>query len=354
MGGTGGSRAGPEAKGRPSPRGAAPRTGVTVAVVGATGAVGREMIAVLEQRRFPVGELRLLASPRSAGRMVRALGRDHEVRPADAEALRGVDVALFSAGSDTSKRLGPVARDLGALVIDNSSAFRMDADCPLVVPELNGDTLKGHRGIIANPNCSAILLCMAVAPLHRAAGLRRVVACTYQAVSGAGARAMDELERQEDAERAGQPLEHKVFPAVIAHNVIPWVTGLMPDGYTVEETKLRDETRRILGLKDLPLASTCVRVPVLRAHSQAVHVELSRPLSPDEALALYEKTPGVRAVREGLPTPREVAGSDEVVVGRVRLDRAFTPGLALWCVMDQLRKGAALNAVQIAERLVRS
>jgi aspartate-semialdehyde dehydrogenase len=325
-----------------------------VAVVGATGAVGLEMIAVLEQRKFPVGELRLLASPRSAGRGLKAFGREHEVRPAEAEALRGVDVALFSAGSETAKRLGPIARDMGALVIDNSSAFRMDPLCPLVVPELNGDALKGHRGIIANPNCSAILLCMAVAPLHGAAGLVRVVACTYQAVSGAGARAMDELRRQEEAERAGLPLEHKVFPAVIAHNVIPWVTGMLPDGYTVEETKLRDETRRILGLPGLPLTATCVRVPVLRAHSQAMHVELGSALAPDEALSLYGKAPGVRAVRDGLPTPREVAGSDDVVVGRVRLDRAFSPGLALWCVMDQLRKGAALNAVQIAERLVRS
>lgn len=345
MGGTG-------ARTRAAP--AKARTGVTVAVVGATGAVGREMIAVLEERRFPVGELRLLASAKSAGKTIGAFGREHEIRPADAESLRGVDVALFSAGSETSKRLGPLARDMGALVIDNSSAFRMEPDCPLVVPELNGDTLKGHKGIIANPNCSAILLCMAIAPLHRAAVVKRVVACTYQAVSGAGARAMDELRRQEEAERQGAPLEHSVFPAVIAHNVIPWVTGLMPDGYSVEETKLRDETRRILGLPGLPLTSTCVRVPVFRAHSQAVHVELGKALSPDEALALYDGEKGVRAVREGLPTPREVAGTDDVVVGRVRTDRAFSPGLALWCVMDQLRKGAALNAVQIAERLVRS
>lgn len=350
MGGMGGSRT----EARPAGARKASRSGVTVAVVGATGAVGREMIAVLEQRHFPVGELRLLASPKSAGRSLSAFGRDHEIRPADTEAFRGVDVALFSAGSEIARTLCPVARKAGALVIDNSSAFRMDPDCPLVVPELNGDTLEGHRGIIANPNCSAILLCMAVAPLHRAAGLVRVIACTYQAVSGAGARAMDELKRQEEAELKGAPLEHRIFPAVIAHNVIPWVTGMNPDGYTVEETKLRDETRRILGLPGLPLAATCVRVPVLRAHSQAVHVELAKPLAPEEALSLYDKAEGVRAVRDGLPTPREVAGSDDVVVGRVRLDRAFSPGLALWCVMDQLRKGAALNAVQIAERLVRS
>jgi aspartate-semialdehyde dehydrogenase len=325
----------------------------TVAVVGATGAVGREILAVLEQRRFPVGEIRLLASARSGGRSVEAFGREQEVRPAEPGSFRGVDFALFSAGSDTARVLAPAARAAGAIVIDNSSAFRMDPDCPLVVPELNGDELARHRGIIANPNCSAILLCMAIAPIGRTAGLRRVVACTYQAVSGAGARAVDELRRQEEAEARGAPLVHSVFPAVIAHNVIPWVTGLLPDGYTVEETKLRDETRRILGLPELPLTATCVRVPVWRAHSQAVHLELARPLAPDAALRLYEGAPGVRAEREGLPTPREVAGGDDVVVGRVREDRAFSPGLALWCVMDQLRKGAALNAVQIAERLVR-
>jgi len=324
----------------------------TVAVVGVTGAVGQEILAVLEQRRFPLGELRLLASPRSAGRTVRAFGRDHDVRPAEPASFEGVDVALFSAGSETSRALAPAARAAGAVVVDNSSAFRMDPDCPLVVPELNGETLAGHKGIIANPNCSAILLCMAVAPLHRAAGLRRIVACTYQAVSGAGARAMEELRRQEEAEAQGAPLQHGVFPAVIAHNVIPWVQGLLPDGYSVEETKLREETRRILGLPELPLTATCVRVPVWRAHSQAVHVELGRALAPEEALGLYDRAPGVKVVREGLPTPREVSGTDEVHVGRVRTDRAFTPGLALWCVMDQLRKGAALNAVQIAERLV--
>jgi len=345
---------GPGGSAKPGGAATGVRSGVTVAVVGATGAVGREMIAVLEERRFPVGELRLLASSRSAGQTIQAFGRDHEIRLAEAAALDGVDVALFSAGSETARVLGPIARAKGAIVIDNSSAFRMESDCPLVVPELNAEALKGHSGIIANPNCSAILLCMAVAPLHRAAGLERLVACTYQAVSGAGARAMEELKRQEEAEREGRPLEHLVFPKVIAHNVIPWVTGILPDGYSVEETKLRDETRRILGLPHLPLTATCVRVPVFRAHSQAIHVGLSRPLAPEDALALYANEPGVRASAGELPTPREVAGTDDVVVGRVRIDRAFSPGLALWCVMDQLRKGAALNAVQIAERLVRA
>jgi aspartate-semialdehyde dehydrogenase len=239
-------------------------------------------------------------------------------------------------------------------VVDNSSAFRMDPLCPLVVPELNGETLARHRGIIANPNCSAILLCMAVAPLHRGAGLRRIVVCSYQAVSGAGARAMEEMRRQEEAEVRGEPPEARVFPKVIAHNVIPWVSGLGPDGWSTEETKVRDETRRILDLPDLPVAATCVRVPVWRAHSEAIHLELGRPLAPSDALGLYERAPGVRAVQGDFPTPREVAGTDDVVVGRVREDRAFRPGLALWGVMDQLRKGAALNAVQIAECVLRT
>jgi aspartate-semialdehyde dehydrogenase len=253
-----------------------------------------------------------------------------------------------------SRALAPAARAAGALVIDNSSAFRLDPECPLVIPELNGETLAGHAGIVANPNCSTILLCMAVAPLQRAAGIRRLVACSYQAVSGAGARAIEEMRRQEEAERAGQVPECAVFPAVIAHNVIPWVQAIGEDGHSTEETKVRDETRRILGLPDLPVGTTCVRVPVWRAHAEAVHVALERPLAPVQALALYEEAEGIRVRRDDIPTPREVSGTDEVHVGRVRTDRAFTPGLALWCVMDQLRKGAALNAVQIAERALRN
>jgi len=325
-----------------------------VAVVGATGAVGREMITVLQERGFPVTDLRVLASARSNGRTLGAFGREHEVQPAEPGAFRGVDLALFSAGAEVSRALAPAARAAGALVIDNSSAFRLDPECPLVIPELNGDTLEGHAGIVANPNCSTILLCMAVAPLQRAAGIRRLVACSYQAVSGAGARAIEEMRRQEEAERAGQVPECDVFPAVIAHNVIPWVQAIGEDGHSTEETKVRDETRRILGLPDLPIGTTCVRVPVWRAHAEAVHVALERPLPPADALALYEKAEGIRVRRDDIPTPREVSGTDEVHVGRVRTDRAFTPGLALWCVMDQLRKGAALNAVQIAERALRN
>jgi len=325
-----------------------------VAVVGATGAVGQEMVTVLEERGFGVTDLRLLASERSDGRTLSALGREHEVRPAEPGAFAGVDLALFSAGAEVARALAPAARAAGALVIDNSSAFRLDPRCPLVIPELNGDTLGSHAGIVANPNCSTILLCMAVAPLHRAVGVTRIVVCSYQAVSGAGARAIEEMRRQEEADRTGRAPDCAVFPAVIAHNVIPWVQAIDEDGHSTEETKVRDETRRILGLPDLPVGATCVRVPVWRAHAEAVHVALERPLSPADALALYDEAPGIRGRRGDIPTPREVSGTDEVHVGRVRTDRAFEPGLALWCVMDQLRKGAALNAVQIAECALRN
>jgi aspartate-semialdehyde dehydrogenase len=307
------------------------------------------MLAVLEQRHFPVDDLRLFASDRSAGTHVEALGRTHEVRPLRRDSFGGVDLALFSAGSGTARAFGPAAREAGALVVDNSSAFRMEPDCPLVVPELNGGELRGHHGIVANPNCSAILLCMAVAPIQKRAGLARMVVCSYQAVSGAGARAMEELRLQEEADARGVPPRREVFPAVLAHNVIPWVQGIEPDGWSVEENKVQAESRRILRQPDLAIGATCVRVPVLRAHAQAVHAELRGPLSREEAIDACRAARGLVVHEEGFPTPREVAGSDDVHVGRIRPDRAFRPGVALWCVMDQLRKGAALNAVQIAE-----
>jgi len=322
----------------------------SVAIVGATGAVGREMLAVLRQRGYPLSKLRLLASGRSAGSTVHAMGRDLRVEEATAASFRGVDLALFSAGASVSRVLAPAAREAGALVVDNSSAFRMDPDCPLVVPEINGHALASHGGIIANPNCSTILLCMALEPIRAVAGLSRIVVCSYQAVSGAGARALEEMRAQEEAEREGRELRHEIFPAVIAHNVIPFVQAIGDDGYSTEETKVRDETRRIFGMPDLPVSATCVRVPVTRAHSEAVHAGTLRPLTPEQARQAYEGRPGLVAWREGFPTPRQAAGGDEVHVGRIRADRVFEPGLALWCVMDQLRKGAALNAVQIAER----
>jgi len=325
---------------------------VKVAVVGVTGAVGREMLAVLEQRGFPVDELVPMASARSAGGRLQALGAEHEIRAAAPDGFRGVDLALFSAGSGVAKELAPAARDAGALVVDNSSAFRMEPDCPLVVPEINADDLAGHHGIVANPNCSTILLTMALAPLERAVGIARVVLASYQAVSGAGARAMAELHEQEEADRTGGVVPQVCFPKPISHNVIPWVQGIGPDGYSTEETKVRDETRRILGRAGLPVTATCVRVPVLRAHAQAIHVELARPFTVGQAEDTLSRAPGVRLWTGDFPTPRDAAGDDLVHVGRVRLDRAFEPGLAMWGVMDQLRKGAALNAVQIAEQVL--
>ena len=307
-----------------------------VAIVGASGAVGQEMRAILAERRFPVTELRLLASS-TRGEFIEAVP----------EAFAGCDLALFAADSDVARKLAPVARDQGALVVDNSSAFRSDPDCPLVVPEINGDQLDGGARIIANPNCSTILLAMAIHPL---AELKRVVVCSYQAVSGAGAPAIEELARQEEADRDGTPLEARVFPKPIAHNVIPWVQAIEADGYSTEETKMQDELRRILGRPDLPVTATCVRVPVLRAHSEAVHMELESEVSPDAAAERFRRVEGVVVHDQELPTPRDVAGKDTVHIGRIRRDRAFEPGLALWCVMDQLRKGAALNAIQIAER----
>ncbi|MCZ6574266.1 MAG: aspartate-semialdehyde dehydrogenase [Planctomycetota bacterium] len=325
----------------------------SVAVVGATGAVGAEILVVLEQRAFPVGDLRLLASARSAGGRLEALGAEHEIREATAAAFEGVDLALFSAGSDIARALAPEARKAGALVVDNSSAFRADPQCPLVVPEVNGDALQAHQGIVANPNCSTILLAMLLEPIRKAAGLRRVIVSTYQAVSGAGARAVEELRSQEAADAAGTEPTASVFPRVLSHNVIPWVQDFQEDGYTPEETKVRDEARRILDLPDLLVSATCVRVPVWRAHSQAVHVETERPLDPEDARRVLGEAEGVRVWdKNDFPTPREVAGTDEVHVGRIRADRAFPGGLALWGVMDQLRKGAALNAVQIAERIL--
>ena len=323
-----------------------------VAIVGATGAVGREMQALLAERSFPVDELRLLASARSAGATIDGV----PVREATPEAFDGIDLALFSASSAIAETLAPAARDRGALVIDNSSAFRADPACPLVVPEINGEALARHAGIVANPNCSTILLAMALAPLRALARIERVVVCSYQAVSGAGAAAIEELQRQEAAEAAGNPPEAEVFPAVIAHNVMPWVGDFGDDGYSVEETKVRDELRRIFDRPELPVAATCVRVPVWRAHAEAIHVALDRPVDPATAAEAFRDAPGI--VLRGtpadgdFPTPRDAAGKDHVFIGRIRADRAFEPGLALWCVMDQLRKGAALNAIQIAETVL--
>ena len=329
-----------------------------VAILGATGAVGDTMVRVLEERAYPLSELVLLSTQRSAGRRVPFLGGSLEVREAAPEAFRGVDIALFSAGAAASRQWASVARAAGATVIDNSQAFRLDDDVPLVVPEVNPGALAAHRGLVANPNCSTIQLVLALAPLHRAYGLERVVVATYQAVSGTGSDALDELDAQVEADRAGRPAAPPhVYPHPIAFNVLPHVDDALPDGSCREEMKLVWESRKILGLPDLRVAATTVRVPVRIAHSEAVALEFARTPDPDEARALLAAAPGVVVVDEPAlhryPTPLLAAGRDEALVGRIRRDPSHEKGLLLFIACDNLRKGAALNAVQIAETLCR-
>jgi aspartate-semialdehyde dehydrogenase len=330
-------------------------SGRRIAIVGATGAVGEELLSTLEQRDFPVQDLRLLASERTAGKKMSFRGESHTVEVLGESSFAGIDLALFSAGASVSKEHAPRAVSAGAVVVDNSSAFRMDPEVPLVVPELNRAAIESHRGIIANPNCSTIILCMALAPLHEAAGLARVVVATYQAASGAGARAMEEMRESFRVLLGGNKHTPRVLQHSLAFNLFPHVDVFQPDGYTREEDKMQFETRKILDLPDLAVEATCVRVPVERCHSEAVTVELRRPLSPDQARQALAAFPGVEVLDDPtqarFPQPIHVTGKDPVVVGRIRESRLFERGLALWIVGDQLRKGAALNAVQIAECL---
>jgi len=326
---------------------------LTVAVAGATGAVGVEFLAVLEERSFPVGRLVPLASERSVGRTVEFGGRSWTVEDLETADFAGVDVAFFSAGGARSLAHAPRAAEAGALVVDNSSAFRMDPAVPLVVPEVNAARAHEHRGIIANPNCSTILLVVALAPLERHVPIERVVCATYQAVSGSGAGGLRELAAQGEAEREGRPLETQVYPRPIHANVIPFVQAFGEDAITLEEWKMVHETRRILERPEFRITATCVRVPVRRAHSEAVNVVFERPVTPAEARGWLEEAPGVRVVDDpaslSFPTPRDADGGDDVLVGRIRRDPSHPRGLDLWLTGDQLRKGAALNAVQIAE-----
>lgn len=326
-----------------------------VAIAGATGAVGREFLAVLEQRGFPIASLRLMASARSAGTTLPWKGGDVVVEELAKASFRGVDVAFFSAGSAQKEQARRAARE-GALVIDNSSAFRTDPAIPLVVPEVNADSVKPEHRLIANPNCTTILLLMVLAPLDRQVRIRRVVVSTYQAVSGTGAAALAELDAQMQAERDGQPLVADVYPKVIHGNAIPFVSGFADGGLTVEESKVIKESRRILNRPDLAISATCVRVPVRRAHSEAVNIEFERPVTPQEVRAWLQDAPGVQVhddpARMVFPTPREAEGGDDVLVGRIRSDPSRPGGIDLWLTGDQLRKGAALNAVQIAESVL--
>jgi aspartate-semialdehyde dehydrogenase len=326
------------------------------AILGATGAVGLDLLRLLEERSFPVGRLRALASERSRGAVVRFRGEDLPVEVAGPDSFQGVELAFFSAGSARSKQFAPQAVAAGATVIDNSSAFRMDPAVPLVVPEINPGDLAGHRGIIANPNCTTIITLLPVAAIHRHAEVLLLRAASYQAASGAGARAMAELSSQLRAVAEGRPPLVAEFPHQLAMNVIPQVGAFLPGGETEEEAKLRNESRRILHLPGLRVSATCVRVPVLRSHSVAVWVTTRRPLSPESAREILWTAPGVKVVDDpatlAYPMPISAAGTAPVQVGRLRADESTDSGLAFFVAGDQLLKGAALNAVQIAEALI--
>jgi aspartate-semialdehyde dehydrogenase len=328
----------------------------TVAIVGATGAVGVEMIKVLERRQFPVGKLVLLASARSAGKTLPFKGTTVTVEELTENSFEGVDFALFSAGAGISRKFAPFAVKAGAVVVDNSSEFRMNPDVPLVVPEINGDDVKLHKGILANPNCTTAITLMALAPLHKAFGVKRVIASSYQAVSGTGAQALAELKAQVEAIVTGHPVEKKVYPHQIAFNVLPHVDVFLDSGYTKEEMKMQNEARRIMHLPSFLASVTCVRVPVFRAHSISVNAEFERPVSVEEARKVLTGVPGLKLVddpsKNEYPLPLNCAETDDCQVGRIRLDCALENGLAFWVAGDQLLKGAALNAVQIAEKLI--
>ncbi len=325
----------------------------TLAIAGVTGAVGQEMIACLEGRDFPVGKLKPLASSRSVGKTVRFRGEVVAVEELSADSFAGVDIALFSAGGGISKEFGPIAAAAGAVVVDNSSAFRMDPEVPLVVPEINPEAAKDHKGIIANPNCTTIVTLMGLNPLHREWGAKNVIASSYQAVSGSGAGGILELENQVKAIASGREIEKSVYPHQIAFNVIPQVDAFVDNGYTKEEMKMENEGRKILGAPDFKASVTCVRVPVYRSHSVAVTVQFDSEPDVARARQLIDAAPGVGVCDDpaaGLfPTPLDTTEKDDCLVGRIREDIVLDNALSLWVVGDQVRKGAALNAVQIAE-----
>jgi aspartate-semialdehyde dehydrogenase len=324
-----------------------------VAIVGATGEVGRTFLKVLEEREFPVDELYLYASEKSEGTELTFRGEKFKVRALNKEtSFKGIDIALFSAGSSISKEYAPRFVKDGAVVIDNSSAWRLDPDVPLVVPEVNPEDVENHEGIIANPNCSTIQMVVALKPIYDAVGISAIVVATYQSVSGAGAKAIRELEEQTRAWCRGEQMEVKNLPRRIAFNVIPQIDVFTENGYTKEEMKMVNETRKIMHDPNIKVSATTVRVPVFYGHSEAISVKLNRPLEPESAMELLRKAKGVVLVEEGYPTPIDVAGRDEVFVGRIRKDLVFEPGLSMWVVADNIRKGAATNAVQIAELLI--
>jgi len=326
-----------------------------IAVVGATGAVGTELLRVLERRRFPVASLRPIGSARSAGKTIRFHDDLITVEELTERSFDKIDMVFFSAGGENSRKWVPIARQAGAIVIDNSSVFPMEPDVPLVIPEINGEDVRKHQGLIANPNCTTAVALMAIYPLHHAFGVRRVFAASYQAVSGSGARAIEELRHQVELAAQDRQLTPQVYPHPIAFNVLPHVDVFLESGYTKEEMKMQNEGRKIMHLPEFRASVTCVRVPVYRAHSVAVSAEFERKVSAEQAREILAKAPGLELVDEPqsnrYPMPLSVAGKDNCEVGRVRIDCAFENGLSFWVCGDQLLKGAALNAVQIAELL---
>jgi len=331
----------------------------TVAVVGATGVVGREILQVLSDRKFPVKKIIPLASERSAGETVECHGQEFRVQKTTAESFQGVDIALMSPGAKASAEFAPMAAKAGAIVIDNSSHFRMEEDIPLVIPEVNPEDigLYKKRGIIANPNCSTIQMLVALAPLHKNAQLKRIIVSTYQAVSGAGKKLVDELSEQVTMLFNGRDVTPKVLPKRIAFNCVPHIDVFQEGGFTKEENKMKNESRKIMHLPDLAVCATCVRVPVFTSHSESVVAEFEKPMTPEIARRIWREAPGVVLMDDpqtlSYPTPIDAAGTDATYIGRVRQDPSASNSLAFWCVADNLRKGAAANAVQIAEILAR-
>jgi aspartate-semialdehyde dehydrogenase len=328
-----------------------------VAIVGATGMVGQEFIKVLQQRNLPAASVSLYASDRSAGKRLYVGHQEVEVKETSPESFQKIDIALFSAGSEVSRYFSPIAAKYGALVVDNSAAFRMEPKVPLVVPEVNSDDIKWHEGIIANPNCSTIQMVVALYPLHKVNPIKRIVVSTYQAVSGTGAAAMEELTTQAKLILEGQNVVPHVYPHQIGFNLLPEIDVFLDNGYTKEEWKMVEETRKIMHAPDIAISATCVRVPVFIAHSEAINIEFTDPMSPEEARRILANAPGVKVLDDPnvslYPQPWLAAGSDDVYVGRIRSDASHPRGLVMWVVSDNLRKGAALNAVQIAEEAAR-
>ena len=329
---------------------------VNVAVVGATGVVGRELLKILEERQFPINNIRLLASHGSAGTRLSVNGTEVEVEETRPEAFRGMDFVFISVGAQLSKALAPKAVEVGALVIDKSSAFRMLAHVPLVVPEINGKDVEEHQGIISNPNCSTTQMVMALFPLHQVNPIVRVIVDTYQSVSGTGGAALEELQEQTRQVLAKQEPKPQVYPYQIAFNLLPHIEPFLATGYTKEEQKMWEETRKIMHTSTIAISATCVRVPVYISHSEAIHVEFERPMSPEDVREILDAAPGVQVLDDpehsDYPMPWNVAGTDDVFVGRIRKDESHPNGLAMWVVADNLRKGAALNAHQIAEEVL--